>query len=465
MNAPGQNKNKTGKPTVESVLSTLSKEQLIQIISDIADKDERVENKLLRTYGAADSGEALKLCRQEMRSIVRRYKGRERFIHAREAGGFAMEMGDILQTARSTKDPVTGVDIALMIMDEAINAFQYADDSNGDLGSLISQSQFMLEEICSNLDKASDHRRKISAKLLKHTDKKIFEDWEDFRIDLLNSCFLFADDEDYRGQLRDKIETFLSEKPNGFSSEYNNERLLQLLYRLLDEYGTADEGLQFILKHMHLPSFKEQLLEIYFQEGSYQKAIDLCLEGEKKDQQYPGLVSRWKKYRYQAYKSLSMKEEQKRLGRELLFNGEFSCYYDLKELAAKNYEQFYSELKQELQEARGAYAEQVFLKLVEEENDMEALLEFVRNKPRYYIEQYAGKLEKEYKEDVLQIYKQYLFDQANEASNRRVYKEVCRKINRYKKIAGKEKQMEVIDALEELNKNKPAFLDELKKIK
>jgi hypothetical protein len=400
-----------------------------------------------------------------MRSIVRRYKGRERFIHARAAGSFAVEMEGILQTARSRKDPVSGVEIALMIMEEAIKAFQYADDSNGDLGSLISQSQSVLEEICSTLDKSSNLRGGISTKLLKHADKKVFEGWEDFRIDLLNGCFLFADDEVFRERLRDKIESFLSEKPNGFSSRYDKERLLQLLYRLLDEYGTDGEAMQFILENVHLPSFKEQLLEKYLQEGSYQKAVDVCLEGEKDDRQYPGLVARWKKYRYQAYKSLSMKEEQERLGRELLFNGEFGCYYDLKELAAGNHEQFYSELKKELKEAGGVYAEQIFLKLVEEENDMEALLEFVRNKPRYYIEQYAGKLEKDYKEDVLQIYKQYLFDQATEASNRRMYKEVGRKLNRYEKIAGKEKQMEVIDTLEDLNKNKPAFLDELKKIK
>jgi len=45
------------------------------------------------------------------------------------------------------------------------------------------------------------------------------------------------------------------------------------------------------------------------------KVIDLALEGERKDKEYAGLVSKWKKVRYIAYKELSLKAEQEKLAR------------------------------------------------------------------------------------------------------------------------------------------------------
>jgi len=51
------------------------------------------------------------------------------------------------------------------------------------------------------------------------------------------------------------------------------------------------------------------------EDKNYLKVIDLALEGERKDKEYAGLVSKWKKVRYIAYKELSLKAEQEKLAR------------------------------------------------------------------------------------------------------------------------------------------------------
>jgi hypothetical protein len=245
---------------------------------------------------------------------------------------------------------------------------------------------------------------------------------------------------------------------------YSNESMLQLLFQLIEQYGSQEEAEQFIHEHIEFSSFREQLLNKYLQEKNFHKVIEAAEKGETQDQQYPGLLSKWKKYRYRAYKLLSLKEEQQRLAKELLFAGNFEYYQDLKELARENQGEFYTNLKQELKTKKGWNTSRIFLRLIEEENDFEEVLAFVSDNPRY-IEDYAEKLVKPFKEEVIEIYKTYIHSAARTSSNRRDYQGVCQIMKGYKKVAGKPKHVEAINELMGLYKKRSAFIDELEKIK
>lgn len=165
-----------------------------------------------------------------------------------------------------------------------------------------------------------------------------------------------------------------------------------------------------------------------------------------------------------AYKCLSLKEQQQVLAKEFFFQGDFEYYADLKELAIANQDEFYMELKQVLKAAKGWNTERILLKLIEEENDLAEILEFVRNNPSY-IETYVDQLVEHFPEKVIEIFAEYIKASAKGSSNRREYQRVCRKIKKFKKSAGQPKQIELIDELRSLYKKRPAFLDELGKIK
>ena len=128
--------------------------------------------------------------------------------------------------------------------------------------------------------------------------------------------------------------------------------MLQLLFQLIEQYGTREETEQFIHEHFSF-LLREKLLKKYLQEKNYHKVVEIAKEGELQDQQYPGLVTNWKKFRYTAYKFLSLKEEQQKLAKELLLGGDFDYYHDLKELNLENQKEFYTTLKQELKTRKG----------------------------------------------------------------------------------------------------------------
>src|SRR5690606_38141780 len=138
---------------------------------------------------------------------------------------------------------------------------------------------------------------------------------------------------------------------------------------------------------------------------------------------------------------LSRKEEQRILAKELFLAGDFDYYQELKELATNNLDEFYTDLKLELKKGKGWHTTRLFLNLIEKENDLEEILEFVKSNPRY-IEDYAEKLVNHFEEDAIEIYKKYIEAAASASSNRRDYQRVCQKLKGYKKIAGKQRQVE-----------------------
>ena len=198
---------RTQKQTsIEEVLSNLSKEELVQIIIDIANQDAILEQSLLVRYSRGDDKVELEKCQDLINKIVRKFTDREGFIKYRETSAFVREMDAVVKKARSTENPFLAFDIAWLLLEEAIGAIQYADDSDGDIGGLVTDSLQLISEIVTNVNENDqDQKGELFEKLLVQIDNQIFDGWEDFQIDLLHICFEFADDETRRKQLRTKI--------------------------------------------------------------------------------------------------------------------------------------------------------------------------------------------------------------------------------------------------------------------
>ncbi|MDN5315932.1 MAG: hypothetical protein PWR08_56 [Thermoanaerobacterium sp.] len=457
--------NEINQFSVREVLNNLSKEELIKIIMDIIENDEALKNSLIVRYSKGSYGQELEKCKKLIDSIVKKYTGREGFISYRETYSFVNDMEDILRKSRNTDDILLALDVAFLLLNESIRAFQYADDSNGDIGFLISETIDLIGDIVTDGSYLDDVlKEEIFNKLLEQSDNEIFDEWNDYKIDLLRLCLEFADVEKLRNELIAKIKSIVIMNSGDEYKRYSNEKMLQILFEIVDTYGTDEEALEFIEKNLNYTSFRELLISKFMKERNFNKVIELALEGEKKDKQYAGLVLKWKKIRYEAYKKLSLKEEQKKLAKELLFEGNFEYYNELKELITGDKTEFYNNLKQELKKNEGWHSRNIYLKLIVEEKDLDEIMEFVKENPSI-IEGYAEMLQEKFKDEVIEVYKKHIMAVANSSSNRKEYKKVCEVVKKYKKIAGNKNKEKIVDELIALYKNRPAFVDELNKIK
>lgn len=449
---------------LRELLQSIPKEVLIDIIVERAKEDTTFQNSIIYTYSNTDDEQSIVECKRLIDSIVKKYLGREGFIPFREVGYFTLELEEVLKKVEHTEDVLLGLDIALLVLHESIKAFQYADDSGGDIGMLVEATLGLIEEIVwdgSDFDRSM--REKIFHKLLEQTDGNIFDGWEDFRIVMLKICAGFADDEAFRIALRKKLENFINQPSDNSYMGYYKERMSNIVFEVIEKYGTEKETEQYIQENLTFTSFRKLYIDKHMEEKNYQKVIEVALEGERQDTRYPGLIKDWKKYRYAAYKELSQKEEQENLARELLFDGEFEFYQELKELATEDTENLYVNLREEAKNGQGWHLESLYLFLIRAENDVEEILEYVRAHPQT-IESYLEILKEKYSNEVIEVYQSFVKEQARISSDRKAYKKVCQIIKRYGKVAGKEKRDELINELQSLYKKRPAFLDELSKI-
>jgi uncharacterized Zn finger protein len=452
------------QPTLQEVLEKLSKDELISIIEHVAENDSVLKSNIIFKYSHGDRTKELEMCKRLIESIVRKHAGRSRYIPYGQTGDFTDELGDVLEKARISSDPLLSLDIAFLVLEEAIDAFQYADDSDGDIGFFVTETINLIEEIVMDChDSDFSQREQLFNKLLEQSDSEIFDEWEEFRIDLLRNCVEFADIAAFRNTLRRKIETEI-EISQYSGNKYSVEGLLHILYEMIDRYGTKEEAERFLIDRLMFSSFRERLIDRYISEKKYDKVIELALDGEKQDQSYPGLVLKWKKIRYTAYKELSLKVEQKKLAKELLPQGEFEYYQDLKAFVTGDRVEFYQRLKQELNNRNNWQGRSVYLSLIEAENDIDEILVYVKENPSN-IEKYAERLVAHFRDEVVEIYSAYIKSAANSSSARKDYQRVCNMLKKYKKIAGQKNQEDMIKEFNELYYRRPAFKDELSKLK
>lgn len=446
-----------------AVLNDLSKDQLVQIVEEVASEDSILKSRLLLHYSKMATGQELVRFKSLVRTIVNTYAGRGGFISYRETGDFASDLGDCLIQIENSADAVIALDLAFILLEEAMEAFQYADDSDGDIGGLVEDTLEVVNVMMIDaIESGFDRRQVLFEKLLKQCTHPMFEDWDDYRHTLLNICTYFVDNKENREALIRKIESLIVEEAPHLSHHYHNEMMNRMLLEITEEYGTEEEADYFIQANLHYSSFREQLIKRYIVLEKYEQVIQLASDGEQEDKEYRGLVSGWMKYRYRAYKALSLHEEQQVLAKELFMAGDFDFYQELKGLA-EDPKHYYLQLKQELQLKDDWQTRDLFQRLIEEEQDVVELMAFVQKNPRY-IERYASDLVNFYKEDIEKKYSKYIKGVAARASSRPAYQEVCGMIRRYEKIAGKQHQQSIVEELRSSYRRKPAFMDELSKI-
>lgn len=449
-------------PHLKNVLSGLSKEELIEIVVRIAGDNQAVKNSLIKRYAPTNDRDLLQSCKIQIKSIVQKHQGREGVITYRNASDFTEELEEVLENIIESTTTMVALEVAGAVFEEALEAFQYTDDSDGDVGYLVDRSFDKIREIVQNRSK-EDNEELLMDWISSQSENPELAGWDDFRIELLSICTEFADNVVLRSKLQGLLESKIVDQSDNWSHDYKNERILLLLYSLLETHGTQQEAMDFLHEHVSHSSFREKLIEMAMDSGEYETVVELALAGEKQDAEYRGLLTNWKTRRYKAYVGLGLVAEQKQLGYELLMAGDFEFYWDLKKIEVGKEQVFYDHLKDLFAGEQNYTNQHLYVQLIEAENDLSALLEYVQGHPSS-IEKYMDRLIETYYDEVIGCFEQYVRNAAEQATNRNQYKTVCQTLKRFGKTAGRELELRVKSELANQYKRRPAFVDELGKL-
>lgn len=454
------------KSDLETLLLNESKEKLIKIIIDLTEEYPDIEKRLLFSYAPIE--EEVSLSKKLIREYINKAKQRG-FIAWRNVG-YAVKGAEL--TLEKAEDKLEKGETAHVVMlctavlSIVVDMLQYADDSDGIIGSVITNCISLIESaVMAGIDHLDPKEQKqLFETIFKEALKKRYDGWSDWRWDLLKSCAYFCREPFYRTKLEKQLHDFADEKKNtSWRSDYDQEAIKEIELTIIEYCDGPEQAEAFINDNLKYSRFRKKAILSAFEKEQYERAVQLCLDGEEADRDFRGLVHEWQQYRYKAYEFLGEPEKQRELGYELVLKGEYSYYLKLKELySAEEWEAVLDRILKALEEK--SYNLEIYRKILIEEKLTERLLNTCKRNPSQIKELYPY-LIKEYLADVNQLFMEYIEQEAKGAASRREYKKVCELIKIYKKACGSIHGNGLIKDLKEKYPQRPAFLDELGKLK
>jgi len=450
---------------LKQILSALKKEELLTIVLDLAEENEEIEKGLLFKYSSNEDviSNSKKIIKEYIKQS--KYQG---FIPWNKLDDALQGVYMTLNKARQVlleEDPDTAISLCLIILPEVLKMMNYSDDSGGYISPVVSNSLDIINDAAyfvSYLDEKQ--QESFFMKILKEAEHSRYDDWSEWRYSLLECCIHFCSIEKLRNKLENKLEKLLSEiKGISWSADYNKENIKLIQYQIIEQFDGIDDAMQFVYKNIKFSEFREKAIDNLIQSNDYFEVLRLCEDGIIEEQEYRGQVKKWKQYQLVAYEKLEDKNKQSELLLEFIYDNHFEYYSKLKKLyQPSEWPSVLEEILAELE--KQDYIPNIYVEILIEEKMSGKLLQYCKSHISSIKKLYPHLVE-EYLEETREIYAKLIEVEAGQATERKMYKKVCKTIVEFNKIFGSQYAQNIISDFKQKYVKKPAFIDELGKLK
>ena len=280
-------KTKSVNQQVKELLKAISHNELMEFVEENCKKDKKFRNYFLASFGHLHQNQSKEFYQKQIHSILQTAAGRDGWIGWSNMKYVVKTTQPFLDNAEQylqKKNFENAFFISAALLEEMTEAFQYGDDSNGDLGYFIDASMELLsklskEEIPSLLNK------EIFEYCISVFKQKLFEGW-DWHLGILKIAGDFIDNEKEADIILNCLEAMQGE----YYIEYAQSYKLELLRR----YKGQKEVEEFINEHISNSKIRKQEIEKAFESHNFERAIALAKDGITCDEQSkPGLAKDW----------------------------------------------------------------------------------------------------------------------------------------------------------------------------
>ncbi|NGP60794.1 SWIM zinc finger family protein [Paenibacillus thiaminolyticus] len=462
------------KKNMADHLFKLSKDELVELLVHFSNEITEVEQALSLKFMDAGHKESLNHFKKMIRSSIKQNSDRSGFVAYRKVAGAVTGAENILQKAEEALDSgnyVRAAEINFCIMHEMGDLLQMCDDSGGIVGGLIQECLHNINRISVQLENSSSKDRAVLfQRVLKEVLHPNTMGWNEWQLSLLESASYLMEtcaEKDLWSELIAKLEAH--EKSQSFSGTFFTEHAAILRYQVIQKFEGDSVALQFLQDHLDNPHFRKMAIEDAIKRQEFDRALELAEQGEQQDAEkgYHGLVKQWEEYRFEIYGHTRQVDLQKKLAEESAVLGDYHYYLMLKELYSRDeWEEAYERLLAKLEDEynRNWRTESLYTRVLVEEKETEKLLNYVRKNKRTVLDYYPHLISK-YAEEVFVLFTQTILEEIAHASNRNQYQKGCRMIRDLIKAGGAVHAEKVIEQLCTTYPNRPALIDELRKIK
>ena len=435
---------------MRKLLEAIDKNDLIDFILDYANKNSGFQNSINVHFTKPDFDKELEKIRFKIEDTLDFESG----YHYRDSwGNVDFCTGDIIEEVY-TRMQQGNIKLAFaeieLLYRKLLVSFEYQGEC--EISDAAGNCLDVMMEIADNAKLTSDKEYIFNQclKLSQLDDGKNYgADYED---KLLSIAVKFVSLDNYA-----KIDIILKqfETCDHRAEEFKLIRL-EIIRKIYDDNVVDD----FIAENIQFQKIREIAYEREISQGNYTFCEQLCIDALSLYEQRYG-ISPWLYRLFSIYEMTDDIKGLKKTGREILICGDFNYYAIYKALYNKDeWKNLFVTLLDKLEEDNKSG---IYTQILIEENLNSKLLDYCKKYPSS-ITSYYPHLIPEYQYDVGLLFMSYIKSRAELANKRSSYKYVCDIILLYEKACG----IEAYGIRNELMlsySNKPAFVDELRKLK
>ncbi|WP_243290913.1 SWIM zinc finger family protein [Bacillus sp. FJAT-47783] len=218
------------KVHIKTILSSLSKEELMKIILQFSAEYPTIEQKILFNYSTSEDEiiQSKKLIKEFINQAMHRgFIPWDKTFDAVRGADMTLEKA---QRKLEDGEVESAVFLCITVLSIVVDMLQYCDDSSGYVGIIIDESLEMIDEAVSKGVKALSvsQQDKLFAAIMKEAFNDRYEGWSNWRLSLLEACVHFSGNT----KLRKKLETQLEILEKGTADSWMSKYEIQHIKRL-----------------------------------------------------------------------------------------------------------------------------------------------------------------------------------------------------------------------------------------
>ncbi len=448
---------------VKNILNQVSHNELIIFIEKQSKTDKKFRNYFLSAFSYLHQGQSKDFYQNQIHNALQAAKGRDGYISWSETKYIHSTITPFLENAEESLDKggfENAFYISVALLEEMTEAFEYADDSGGDIGYFINASIELLFDIVAG-DIPKSLNDEIVDYCLSQFEKGTFSDW-DWHLTLLHIASKLVKNE--------KEADVIIQCLDSVQDTYEIERAQTFQLELIRKFKGIDEAEKFIEKHIANPSIRKEEIVRSFENKNYKRVKKLSEYGIFQDQNdKQGLLGQWYDWLLKTAIAEQNTPEIIEFARYRFLNGFGSSqnYYQILKntVPEKEWHRFLEDIIKEITpDTHWRYSHLIRKIYIEEKWWDRLFLMLKENTSLQNIEENEFYLSKDYASELVQLYRERLEKYVENYVGRKHYKTACRYLRRMKKLGGKEQVDSLIRVFKETYPQRRALMDELSKV-
>lgn len=457
-------KRKTIADQVNDLLEKIPHDELKGFIREKTEKERDFRNMFLASFAHFNDGESKTMYVNQIKSILKTASDRHGFIDwsaTRYVGKATYDLIEKAQKHIEIRNYKSALLISQAVLEQLVEALQFSDDSNGDIGSNIEAAFDILYQVAlENGDEIT--RKQLIEYCFKAYDEEIYKGW-DWHIGVLNLSAILINTED-------EAEKVLTRIDQTDLSEFEYEASQKIKYEVLQKTKGEQVAHDYLEQNISNPEFRRQAIQKSLDKQDFSRANYLAQEGVQQDMQdKPGLAKEWYDW------LLKIAQAQDNTGRIIEyarylfidnFRSEQDYYQVLKEqVELGNWNDFVEGMIEDIRSKKRWLDPHLLGNIYIREKWWERLLNLVRNSPGLRtIEQYEKHLSSIYSNELAILYASAIEEYLENNVGRNHYQTACRYLRRMIKFGEREQANNTISKLRENYPNRRALMEELNKV-